>query len=350
MSRFFRRIQPLLRNLGTVSAPICVSFGAASSVPTSDDAPDFVQDVFSRFGDNYQLQSKRPAFAREPHPESVKLQETEEAEPEETEKEEAEQETVQQTTATDATATASSSGWKERAEFSSYLSRFIDHTVLKPTSTEQQIRKMCAEALRHDFFSICCNPCWVSLCKELLKGSRVKICCVVGFPLGGNTTIIKALEAQQAVEDGADEIDMVMNVGQAKSANWDFVYNDIEQVVKAVPERVHVKVILETCLLTDDEIVEACRCATRAGAKFVKTSTGFASGGATVDHVRLMRRTVDEESLRLGNEIGTVLVKASGGIRDTVKAKEMLRAGADRIGASSGIAIVGAGEKQEGQY
>ena len=136
---------------------------------------------------------------------------------------------------------------------------------------------------------------------------------------------------------------MVMNIGQAKSGNWNYVRDDIEMVVNIVPEHVAVKVILETCLLTDDEVIEACKCATQAGAKFVKTSTGFGGGGATVEHVSLMRKTVDEESIKLGNEIGTVLVKASGGIRDSQKAQDMLRAGANRIGASSGIKIIGAG-------
>merc|ERR1712083_919929 len=180
---------------------------------------------------------------------------------------------------------------------------------------------MCMEAKEYKFFSVCCNPCWVKKCKELLVGSEVKICCVVGFPLGANTSDIKAMEAMHAVHDGADEIDMVMNIGKAKSGDWQFVQEDIAKVVSAVAEEgVAVKVILETCFLTDDEVVRACKCATNAKAKFVKTSTGFGGGGATVHHVELMRKTVDEESVSLGMDVGSVFVKASGGIRDTAKA------------------------------
>merc|ERR1712154_570081 len=197
-------------------------------------------------------------------------------------------------------------------------------------------------AVKYNFFSVCCNPCWVPLCKELLKDSDVAICCVVGFPLGANTTQIKVLEAIQAVEDGANEIDMVMNVGQAKSENWEFVQNDIGMVVASVPSNVAVKVILETCLLSDNEIIEACKCSVKAGASFVKTSTGFGGGGATIDDVALMRKCVDEEAMSLGMDVGSVLVKASGGIRDSVKAEAMIEAGANRIGASSGIKIIGA--------
>merc|ERR1712083_1022447 len=202
---------------------------------------------------------------------------------------------------------------------------------------------MCMEAKEYKFFSVCCNPCWVKKCKELLVGSEVKICCVVGFPLGANVSDIKAMEAMHAVHDGADEIDMVMNIGFAKSGDWASVQADISRVVEAVAdEGVAVKVILETCFLTDEEVVQACKCATNAKAKFVKTSTGFGGGGATVHHVELMRKTVDEEAVTLGMDVGSVFVKASGGIRDTLKAEEMIHAGANRIGASSGIKIIGA--------
>merc|ERR1712154_462537 len=198
-------------------------------------------------------------------------------------------------------------------------------------------------AVKYNFFSVCCTPCWVPKCKELLVDSNVKICSVVGFPLGANTTEIKVMEAIHAVHDGADEIDMVMNIGKAKSGDWDFVQQDIAKVVEAVAEEgVAVKVILETGFLDDDEVVKACKCATNAKAKFVKTSTGFGGGGATVHHVELMRQTVDEEAVNLGMDIGSVFVKASGGIRDTLKAEEMIHAGANRIGASSGIKIIGA--------
>merc|ERR1740123_994341 len=210
---------------------------------------------------------------------------------------------------------------------------------------------MCAEAVAHSFFSVCCNPSWVGLCRQLTLDSTVKVCCVVGFPLGANTSAIKRLEAEQAVRDGADEIDMVMNIGRARSGDWAFVARDIRSVVESVSPSVRVKVILETCLLTDAETVRACQIATEMGASFVKTSTGFGGGGATLQDVRLMRETVDAEALRLGREKGSVLVKASGGIRDTQTAQEMIEAGASRIGASSGIKIIGATEEAvQGQY
>jgi len=228
------------------------------------------------------------------------------------------------------------------------LAQIIDHTMLTPATTEKDIEQMCNEALQYNFHSVCCNPCWISKCKELLDGSEVSICCVVGFPLGANTTNIKKMEAIRAVKDGANELDMVMNIGKAKSGDWKFVRNDINTVVKAVAkEGVLVKVILETCLLTDDEVVRACQCAVNAKAKFVKTSTGFADGGATVPRVKLMRKAVDEEAVRLGLEPGSVSVKASGGIRTRRKSREMIEAGADRIGASDGIQIVKPNEAVE---
>eukprot|EP00486_Rosalina_sp_Unknown_P006050 CAMPEP_0201571298 /NCGR_PEP_ID=MMETSP0190_2-20130828/13997_1 /ASSEMBLY_ACC=CAM_ASM_000263 /TAXON_ID=37353 /ORGANISM="Rosalina sp." /LENGTH=362 /DNA_ID=CAMNT_0047995777 /DNA_START=18 /DNA_END=1106 /DNA_ORIENTATION=- len=362
MSRFFRRVKPFIRGIGNIGTPLCVSFGVASTVPTNNDAPSYVQDVFKKFGQTYEAGKNRKYIDIEEHIVESE-QESIDDMPNEMSIEEFVEEHIVKSIEQDSDPKEpiKSTQIKESEYIPSnptqYLSRFIDHTVLKPKSTESDIRKMCDEAIKYDFFSVCCNPCWVSLCKQLLKGTNVKICCVVGFPLGSNTTNIKVLEAAQAVKDGADEIDMVMNIGQAKSRNWNYVRDDIELVVNIVPEDVAIKVILETCLLSDDEIIEACKCATQAGAKFVKTSTGFGGGGATVEAVTLMRKTVDEESVKIGNEIGTVLVKASGGIRDSQKAKDMLRAGADRIGASSGIKIIGAGvqdtstaKKKQEQY
>ena len=210
------------------------------------------------------------------------------------------------------------------------IARYIDHTLLKANATEDQIRKLCEEASEYQFASVCVNTCYVPLAAELLKGSGVKTCCVVGFPLGAMSTEAKAYEAADAVKNGAEEVDMVINVGAIKSGNWDYVKKDIERVVKASHDRALVKVIIETCLLTDEEKVMACTAAKEAGADFVKTSTGFSTGGATVEDIRLMRETV-------GSEMG---VKASGGIRTYEDAAAMIEAGATRIGASSGIAIV----------
>ncbi|MBR5804555.1 MAG: deoxyribose-phosphate aldolase [Clostridia bacterium] len=210
------------------------------------------------------------------------------------------------------------------------IARYIDHTLLKANATEDQIRKLCEEAREYQFASVCVNTCYVPLAAELLKGSGVKTCCVVGFPLGAMSTEAKAYEAADAVKNGAEEVDMVINVGAIKSGNWDYVKKDIERVVKASHDRALVKVIIETCLLTDEEKVMACTAAKEAGADFVKTSTGFSTGGATVEDIRLMRETV-------GSEMG---VKASGGIRTYEDAAAMIEAGATRIGASSGIAIV----------
>lgn len=210
------------------------------------------------------------------------------------------------------------------------IARYIDHTLLKANATEDQIRKLCEEAREYQFASVCVNTCYVPLAAELLKGSGVKTCCVVGFPLGAMSTEAKAYEAADAVKNGAEEVDMVINVGAIKSGNWDYVKKDIERVVKASHDKALVKVIIETCLLTDEEKVMACTAAKEAGADFVKTSTGFSTGGATVEDIRLMRETV-------GSEMG---VKASGGIRTYEDAAAMIEAGATRIGASSGIAIV----------
>lgn len=205
----------------------------------------------------------------------------------------------------------------------------IDHTVLRADARTEDVRRYCEEAIRYRFASVCVNTCHVPLTAELLKGSGVKTCCVVGFPLGAMSSKAKAYEAQTAVEDGAEEIDMVINIGAVKDGNYDFVEEDICKVVEACGNAV-VKVILETCLLTREEIVESCRCAVKAGADFVKTSTGFSTGGATVENVRLMRETV-------GN---SAQVKASGGIRTYEQAKAMLEAGADRIGAGNGVLLL----------
>jgi len=214
------------------------------------------------------------------------------------------------------------------------LASYIDHTILKPDATEEQVRKLCAEALKYHFASVCVNPTNVPLCAELLKGSDVMVCCVVGFPLGAAVPEVKAYETERAVELGAQEVDMVINIGRAKDHQWDAVKKDIAAVVEAAKGRAHVKVIIEACLLTDEEKARACEMAKEAGADFVKTSTGFSTGGATPEDVALMRKTV-------GPDMG---VKAAGGIRDYEAAMKVINAGADRIGTSNGIAIV-EGEK-----
>ena len=205
----------------------------------------------------------------------------------------------------------------------------IDHTLLKPESTREQIKKLCEEALEYNFKSVCVNPYWVSYAAEILKGSEVEVCTVIGFPLGANTTSLKAFETAEAVENGAGEIDMVINVGLLKGKEYDLFEKDIKAVVDAAKGKL-VKVILETCLLTDEEIVKASELSMKAGADFVKTSTGFNSEGATVHAVKLMRETV-------GDKMG---VKASGGIRDLKKSMEMIENGASRLGVSAGIAII----------
>ena len=210
------------------------------------------------------------------------------------------------------------------------VAQMIDHTLLKPEATKEQIKALCEEAKEYGFHSVCVNSSYVSYCAELLKDSGVAVCTVVGFPLGAMSTKGKAAETEIAVKDGATEIDMVIHVGMIKSKDWDYVSEDIKAVVAAAGEGVLVKVILETCLLTDEEIVEASKVAKAAGADFVKTSTGFSTGGATVKDVKLMREAV-------GPELG---VKASGGVRDAAFAKEVIEAGATRLGASAGVAIL----------
>ncbi|MFA5447232.1 MAG: deoxyribose-phosphate aldolase [Sphaerochaeta sp.] len=209
------------------------------------------------------------------------------------------------------------------------IAAVIDHTLLAATATEAQIEQLCKEAIKYNFASVCVNGCWVELCVKLLKKSEVKVCTVVGFPLGAMASKSKAHEAKDAVMAGASEIDMVINVGYLKGHDDDLVQEDIA-MVKKVCGNAKLKVIIETSLLNDEQKVRACRLAKASGADYVKTSTGFAGGGATVEDVKLMRKTV-------GPDVG---VKASGGIRTYEDAKAMIEAGATRIGASAGIAIV----------
>ncbi len=209
------------------------------------------------------------------------------------------------------------------------LAKTIDHTILKADATTESVRKLCAEARQYDFASVCVNTCHTQLVAELLQGSDVLTCCVVGFPLGAMSTAGKVAETKTAVQEGAQEIDMVINVGAIKDNNWAFVTEDIRAVVEAAKPAA-VKVILETCLLTDDEKVRACEACVEAKAAFVKTSTGFSTGGATIADVALMKKTV----------AGQAKVKASGGVRTLADAKAMIEAGADRIGTSNGITIV----------
>lgn len=210
------------------------------------------------------------------------------------------------------------------------LASMIDHTALKPDTNKEQIEKLCMEAKENKFASACVNPYWVRLANELLHNTDVKVCTVVGFPLGATTTETKVFETKNAIANGAGEVDMVINVGTLKSGDDEAVLHDIEAVVEASGKDVLTKVIIETALLTEEEKVRACELSVKAGADFVKTSTGFASGGATVEDIALMREVV-------GPELG---VKASGGVRDRETAEAMVKAGATRIGASSGVAIV----------
>jgi deoxyribose-phosphate aldolase len=218
------------------------------------------------------------------------------------------------------------------------MASYIDHTVLKPDATREDIARLCAEAAEHRFASVCVQPWWVPLCADLLAGSAVKVCTVIGFPHGMNRPETKSFEARRAVEDGATELDMVINIGALKSKDFGTVERDIRAVVEAGHPRAKVKVILENSYLTDEEKAEGCALAKAAAADYVKTSTGFAAGGATVEDVALMRRVV-------GPEMG---VKAAGGIRDADAARRMIEAGATRIGASASIQIVHGGETSPG--
>ena len=207
------------------------------------------------------------------------------------------------------------------------LASYIDHTLLKPTATKADILKLCEEAKQYHFASVCVNPCWVALCAEVLKGSGVKVCTVIGFPLGANTSEIKAEEAALAIKQGATEVDMVINIGALKEGNIDYVYQDILAVRKASEGKI-LKVIIETSYLTDEEKKTVCKLAAKAGADFVKTSTGFSNAGATAEDVKLMK------------EASGIKVKASGGVRTKEDAIKMIEAGASRLGASAGIKIV----------
>ncbi|WP_421379952.1 deoxyribose-phosphate aldolase [Bacillus salacetis] len=210
------------------------------------------------------------------------------------------------------------------------IAKMIDHTLLKADSTKDQVTKICEEAKEYKFASVCVNPTWVKYSAELLKGTDVKVCTVIGFPLGATTSETKAFETKDAIEKGATEVDMVINIGALKDGNDDLVKQDIQAVTAAAKGKALTKVIIETSLLTDEEKERACRLAVEAGTDFVKTSTGFSTGGATIEDIKLMRKTV-------GPDIG---VKASGGVRSVEDAKNMIEAGATRIGASSGVQIV----------
>ncbi len=210
------------------------------------------------------------------------------------------------------------------------LAKYIDHTVLKAQTTEGEVKKVCEEAKEYGFFSVCINPSYIEFAKEQLKGSDVKICTVIGFPLGANTSEVKAFETIDAINKGADEVDMVINIGALKDKKYDYVQNDIKAVVDAADGNALVKVIIETCYLSDEEKKIVCELAKTVGTDYVKTSTGFGTGGSTPQDIKLMRETV-------GANIG---VKASGGVRNTKDAEAVINAGASRIGASASISIV----------
>lgn len=205
----------------------------------------------------------------------------------------------------------------------------IDHTLLKPEATSEMVKKLCKEAKEHGFFSVCVNPYYVKLAKKELKDSPVKVATVIGFPLGSTTKEVKAFESSEAIKNGADELDMVINIGALKAKDYSKVEEDIKAVVEIAKKEALVKVIIETCLLNDEEKKKACEIAKKAGVDFVKTSTGFSTGGATEEDIKLMRKVV-------GQDLG---VKASGGIRDYEVAKRMVEAGASRLGASSSVKI-----------
>lgn len=216
------------------------------------------------------------------------------------------------------------------------LASIIDHTILGADTAKEDVKEKCQEAREYDFASVCVNPSFVNLVKQELEGAQAKVCTVIGFPLGATTTESKVFATKEAIENGADEIDMVINLGALKSGDWDLVEEDIRQVVLASREKI-VKVILETCYLTAEEKEKACQIVKSAGADFVKTSTGFGTGGATIEDVKLMKRVV-------GDDLG---VKASGGIGSATDAQNMIAAGASRIGASSGVKIISGQESAE---
>lgn len=220
-----------------------------------------------------------------------------------------------------------------------HLSSYIDHTLLKATATKSAIIQLCNEAKQYQFHAVCVNSCYVTLAKNQLKNSEVSVCCVVGFPLGAMSTQAKVAETKQALKDGADEIDMVLNIGLLKSKDFDAVGKDIEAVKKRMPHQI-LKVILETCYLEDLEIINASKLAVQSGADFLKTSTGFGTGGATFHDINLMKSVAN----------GNVRIKASGGIKDYQTALEYINLGVERLGTSSGIAIVTGETSTENNY
>ncbi|MGB1309535.1 MAG: deoxyribose-phosphate aldolase [Oceanihabitans sp.] len=220
------------------------------------------------------------------------------------------------------------------------LNQFIDHTLLKATATKEDIIQLCKEAKEHRFFSVCVNSCYISLAKEQLKNSDVKVCSVIGFPLGAMSTKAKVAETKEALKNGADEIDMVLNIGLLKSKDFDAVWQDIEAVKKVMPNQT-LKVILETCYLEELEIIKASELAIHSGADFIKTSTGFGTGGATLHDVKLMKSVAANCNTK---------IKASGGIRDTKTAQAYINIGVERIGTSNGIAIVTGNSSEENNY
>ena len=209
------------------------------------------------------------------------------------------------------------------------LSKYIDHTLLKADATSEKIKALCAEAKEYDFKTVCVNPSYITLCKECLAGSSVGVCTVIGFPLGQMTTEAKVFEAQDAIAKGADEVDMVLNIAKLKDQDLDYVTNEIH-AIKAACGDTTLKVIIETCLLTDEEKVNACHCIMNAGADFVKTSTGFSTSGATFEDVALLKQTVGDKCQ----------VKAAGGVRSHADFLKMIELGADRIGTSSGVKLL----------
>lgn len=209
------------------------------------------------------------------------------------------------------------------------MNKYIDHTLLKQNATKEMLKKLCDEAKEYDFKTVCVNPCWIKYCKEELEGSDVGVCTVIGFPLGAMTTASKAFEAKNAIEEGADEVDMVINIGKLKDNDMDYVINDIRKVKDAVGDKV-LKVIIETCLLSDEEKIRATKAVIEAKADFVKTSTGFSVSGANLPDVKLLKEASE----------GLIKVKAAGGVKSYKDMVDMVEAGADRIGTSSGVALM----------
>lgn len=215
------------------------------------------------------------------------------------------------------------------------IAKIIDHTILKPEASIEKLKKLCSEALENNFASVCVNPCNVALAAKELKGSNVKVCTVIGFPLGASTSKVKSFETEDAIKNGAEEVDMVINIGKLKDKDYDYVREDIKAVINSAKGKALTKVIIETCLLTDEEKIMACKLSKEVGADFVKTSTGFSTYGAKVYDIKLMRQTV-------GNSMG---IKASGGIHNLQEVKALVAAGATRIGASASILICEQAEK-----